>query len=76
MGYLMTNFQFVEKIKAVKNYKTKYCWGMFGHVLNDKLVDAKKAQYPTFYKPSKVAELKTLDGYFGIDCVGLIKGIL
>lgn len=73
---IMTNLEFKSKLLNVMNYNNKYCWGMFGHVLTDSLIDFKKDQYPTFYSASKVAELKSLDGYFGIDCVGLIKMIL
>jgi hypothetical protein len=53
-------------------------WGTFGAPVTDALIDQKAAQYPDFYTPDKIAELRQYVGknYFAFDCVGLIKATL
>lgn len=70
---------FVAKLTEVaKNYKTVYALGMFGQPITDAIIKQKAKQLPDFYTAEKQAELKKLvgKGYFGFDCVCLIKGIL
>jgi hypothetical protein len=69
---------FINKLQFARTKKVKYCWGTFGNPITTALLTAKKAQYPTWYTLQKEAEIGALigQGYFGFDCVGLIKGIL
>lgn len=52
-------------------------YGCFGQPVTASLIEAKSKQYPSFYTAAKRAELKKLigKGYFGTDCIGLIKMI-
>ncbi len=71
-----TNTGLVKHAKMALNLKTKYMWGGILRPITDNYVNqlsgipAYKVQYPN----SRVAMLKALpDGFFGVDCVGLIK---
>ena len=73
---MMTSAEFVEKLKRIeKNYNFVYSYGCFGQPVTASLVEAKSKQYPSFYTAAKRAELKKLigKGYFGTDCIGLVK---
>lgn len=74
----MTSKEFVQKLLNVLKFKTVYMWGCFGSPVTEKILNEKIKQYPSWYTPSKQALLKALidKGYFGFDCIGLIKGIL
>ena len=50
-------------------------YGCFGQPVTSSLIATKAKQYPSFYTAKKQAELKKLigKGYFGTDCVGLVK---
>ena len=75
----MTNKEFVNKLlNIVNNYKTVYVYGTWGQVVNNSIIDAKAKQYPKRFSASRIKMLKGLvgKGYFGFDCVGLIKGVL
>lgn len=78
-GVKMNQNQFIEKLyNVLNNYKTIYAWGCFGGIMTEALVENKAKQYPNMYNAAKKAELKRAgrQGYFGFDCVNLIKGIL
>ncbi|MBB6218644.1 hypothetical protein HNQ80_004818 [Anaerosolibacter carboniphilus] len=75
----MINKELVAKLQNVaNNYKTVYMWGVFGSPVTEALIIAKTKQYPSWYTATKQAALRSLigKGYFGFDCVNLIKGIL
>lgn len=75
----MKNTEFVKQAKKIATeYKTVYMWGTFGHKVTDSLIKSKAKQYPKQYSSSRQAKLRKLvgKGYWGFDCVGLIKGIL
>lgn len=76
---VMTNTQLAEKCTDIaKNYKTIYVMGCFGAPLNGTNVQ----RYCTNHTYNKQRDRKSLiksvanKGYFGFDCVGLIKGVL
>ena len=75
----MDSIKFVEKIKDVTNYKTVYALGMFGQPITRDIITQKARQLPRWYTAARVKRLTELadqGGYFGFDCVNLIKGIL
>ena len=74
----MKSKEFINMLKKALNSNTSYCWGMWGQVIDDNVINTKAKQYPSFYTPTKIAQLKSLRGknYFGFDCVCLIKSIL
>lgn len=75
----MTSAEFVKKLEnVVENYKTVYMWGTFGSPVTESIIAQKAGQYPTSYNTTKQSALRALigKGYFGFDCVGLIKGLL
>ena len=74
----MKSKEFINMLKKALNSNTSYCWGMWGQVIDDNVINTKAKQYPSFYTPTKIAQLKSLKGknYFGFDCVCLIKSIL
>lgn len=76
----MTSEEFVKKIKDVAdNYKTVYANGMFGQPITKNAVEQKAKQLPNWYgKNNNKENILSLvgKGYFGFDCVCLIKGIL
>ena len=76
---IMTGKQLAEKcIDIAKNYKTLYVMGCFGAPLNSNNV----TRYCSNHSYNKQRERKSMikavanKGYFGFDCVCLIKGIL
>lgn len=75
---LMTAKELIEKVVAVSKAKTAYMWGTFGRPITDELIERKRKQYQLRYTSARVRKLKALvgKGYFGWDCIGLIKGIL
>lgn len=75
----MTNVELVKKAKdVVANYKTVYANGMFGQPITDSIIQQKAKQLPKWYTAKRQQELRALigQGYFGFDCICLIKGIL
>lgn len=75
----MKSTEFIAKLRdIVDNYKTVYMLGCFGHVVTDSIIASKAKQLPNWYTAAKQAELRKLvgKGYFGFDCVNLIKGVL
>lgn len=69
----------VEKaVDIAKNYNTVYMWGVFGAPVTESVIAGKAKQYPSWYTSAKQAAFGKLigKGYFGFDCVCLIKGIL
>lgn len=73
----MTNLQFVEILKKVEQMPTHYAKGTFGQQATDVFINQKAKQYPSWYTPAKVAELKALDDKTRLyDCIGLYKGEL
>lgn len=76
---MMTATELAKKCKDVaENYKTVYMWGCFGQPVTANIIAQKSKQYPSFYTAAKQAELNKLvgKGYFGTDCVGLVKMLL
>lgn len=75
----MKSKEFIKKLQdIINNYKTVYMLGCFGHVVNENIIASKAKQLPNWYTAKKQSELRKLvgKGYFGFDCVNLIKGIL
>lgn len=75
----MNNKEFISKLKdIVNNYKTVYMWGVFGSPVTESIITAKSKQYPSWYTAERQASFRKLigKGYFGFDCVNLIKAIL
>lgn len=75
----MDSGQFVSRLKdIVQNYRTVYMWGVFGAPVSERIIAQKAKQYPSWYTPARQQSLRKLAGfgYFGFDCVNLIKGVL
>ena len=75
----MTNVELVKKAKdVVANYKTVYANGMFGQPITESIIVQKTRQLPKWYTTKRQQELRALigQGYFGFDCICLIKGVL
>ena len=75
----MTAKELVARLLDIeKNYKTVYAYGVFGAPISEKIITAKAKQYPSWYTSSRQNMLRGLigKGYFGFDCVNLIKGVL
>ena len=69
-----TNTGLVKHAKAALADKTKYMWGGIYRPITDAYVEQLAKMYPAQYTSARKQLLKALpDGYFGIDCVGLIK---
>jgi hypothetical protein len=71
--------EFIGKLQNIfNNFRTVYMWGVFGAPVTEALIAAKAKQYPSWYTSSKQASLRKLigKGYFGFDCIGLIKAVL
>lgn len=69
----------VKKLKdIVNNYKTIYVYGSIGGIVTNTLISQKAKQYPSFYTDARIAKIKKTvgKGYFGFDCVNVIKSIL
>ena len=76
---IMTDKELQTKVlDIVKNYKTCYLYGGTGQLITDAIITQKAKQIPSWYTPSRVVALKKLvgKGYYGFDCVNLIKGVL
>lgn len=76
---VMTAETLVKKLKnIVNNYKTIYVYGSIGGVVTNSLITQKAKQYPSFYTSTRTAKIKKVvgKGYFGFDCVNVIKSIL
>lgn len=72
MAYTSTGL--VKHAQAALKDKTKYMWGGIYRPITDTYVNQLAKMYPTQYPSSRQAKLKALpDGYYGVDCVGLIK---
>ena len=66
-------------LSLAKNYDTAYALGMWGWKLTRDGIDAKAKQLPDFYTAAKKRELYALadlGGYWGFDCVCMIKALL
>ena len=75
----MNNLEFQQKLlDAATRYKTVYANGMFGQPITQSIIDQKARQLPNWYTSKRKSELGALigQGYFGFDCICLIKGIL
>lgn len=70
-----TNKGLVAHAKKALNLKTKYMWGGILRPITDSYVDQLAKMYGARqYSASRQSKLKALpDGYYGVDCVGLIK---
>ena len=69
-----TNTGLVAHAKNALNDKTKYMWGGIYRPITDAYVEQLAKMYPEQYTSARKQMLKALpDGYYGIDCVGLIK---
>lgn len=76
---MMKASEFVAKaVDIAKNHNTVYMWGVFGAPVSESVIAGKTKQYPDWYTSVKQALFRGLigKGYFGFDCVCLIKGIL
>lgn len=75
----LDNTQFKYKlIEAASDYKSVYANGMFGQPITESIIAQKAKQLPNWYTAKRQQELRALigQGYFGFDCICLIKGIL
>lgn len=64
----------VKHVTKALNDKTRYMWGGIYRPITDAYVNQLAKMYPSQYSSSRQQMLKALpDGYFGVDCVGLIK---
>lgn len=76
---ITTAAQLAERcLDVAQNYKTVYMWGVFGAPVTESVIAGKAKQYPSWYTSAKQASFRKLigQGYFGFDCVCLIKGLL
>lgn len=75
----MDNKELVTRLQVIAaNYRTTYMWGVFGSPVTESKIAEKVRQYPRRYTAAKLAKLRSYigRGYYGFDCVGLIKGVL
>lgn len=82
----MTNIEFVNKaIEIAMAYKTRYAKGMYGHIINESNINTVLEEYRAWYLEkinkhglTNKAHLVRYEGegYFGFDCICLIKAIL
>lgn len=70
--------EFLKMLDKAEKSKTVYALGMFGHPITNAIIEQKKKQLGRWYTNDRVKKLKSLvgKGYFGFDCVCLIKGLL
>ncbi len=69
-----TNTGLVKHAKMALADKTKYMWGGIYRPITKAYVEQLSKMYPTQYTNARKSLLKSLpEGYYGIDCVGLIK---
>lgn len=75
---MITNFEFKEKLLFAEKQKTVYANGMFGQVITEDTIVQKARQLPKWYTNERQKMLRSLvgKGYFGFDCICLIKGVL
>ncbi len=74
---MMTADEFCKRaVGIVKNYKTCYCLGGFGHFCNDKNIKRELSRTDVNNKPYEQGMRSIENKGFIFDCVGLIKGIL
>lgn len=76
---MMKSKDLIAKLQnIVDKYKTVYMWGVFGAPVTEALIASKAEQYPEWYTKQRQAAFRKLigKGYFGFDCVNVIKGIL
>ena len=79
MSYIFAVQEFIQKLKEVADkYNTVYAMGMFGQPITEAIISQKARQLPDWYTAERQANLRKLigKGYFGFDCVCLIKGLL
>ena len=79
MKTMMTAKEFIKRLQnIVDKYNTVYMWGVFGAPVTEKLIAEKTRQYPQWYSAARQAAFRKLigKGYFGFDCVNVIKGII
>lgn len=75
----MNNIELKEKLLDIaKNKKTVYLYGGWGQQITTNVINAKAKQYKWFYTNARIKNLKSLvgKGYWGFDCVNLVKGVL
>lgn len=72
---MYTNEGLVAHVQKALKLKTKYMWGGILRPITDKYIDMLSGIYgASQYSASRIKMLKNLpDGYFGVDCVGLVK---
>lgn len=68
-----TNLGLVQHAKKLLAANTKYMWGGIARPITPTYVDMLAKYYPEQYSASRKATLKSLKGYYGVDCVGTIK---
>lgn len=76
---MINSAEFIKQLKDVAdNYKTIYANGMFGQPITESIISQKARQLPKWYTAERQKNLRALigKGYFGFDCVCLIKAIL
>ena len=74
---MLTNLQFVEKLKSVTKYKTLYVMGCFGAPLTAANKERYTKNHAYNKSPERVAMInKASADTFGFDCACLIKAIL
>ncbi|MBP5269365.1 MAG: hypothetical protein ILO42_00240, partial [Clostridia bacterium] len=77
---IFTASEFADKCAALaRDFNTVYALGMWGWKLTREGIDAKARQLPSFYTEAKKRELYALadkGGYWGFDCVCMIKALL
>ena len=69
-----TNLGLVKHCEKALKMNTMYMWGGIFRAITDSYVAQLAKMYPAQYGTARQQKLKALpDGYFGVDCVGLIK---
>lgn len=69
--------EFLSGLKNIQgSYQTVYMWGVFGSPVTEDLIRKKALQYPAWYTSSRQLALKGKVGYWGFDCVCLLKAVL
>lgn len=71
---MYTNHGLARHAEKALADKTKYMWGGIYRPITDNYVNTLAKYYPQQYSKARQQMLKALpDGYYGVDCVGLIK---
>ncbi|MDP4153709.1 MAG: hypothetical protein Q8865_09775 [Bacillota bacterium] len=76
---MMTKDLFIKKLQDIQNnHKTVYMRGVYGAPVTEDIISYKTDQYPNWYSSERQITLRNLigKGFFGFDCVCLIKGVL